>query len=279
MLRTNCWNCGARVNGLHCQMCGAMQGRQADEQAAPQPPRPPRPAAPGGYGPNSAQKYVPGGQPGEWYRHIEPEEEYAPGPPDQDIDIAKSYGMRGFALSPGAPGYVPGGKPPSLYPEMLAPEPLDPAPSVGSRVAEALSVPLATLRGGIAGIICAALWAALLIGTQRFFTYLAFLLGIGVGLGVALGARGHHDIGLSLFAGLLGVLSYCLGLYFAISLDTSQLHHAGINFFALSLNDFSNVVGDFLELNPINFINFVLVPLAAMGTAYKFINRGRDGVS
>jgi hypothetical protein len=27
------------------------------------------------------------------------------------------------------------------------------------------------------------------------------------------------------------------------------------------------------------FLNFVLVPLAAMGTAYRYINRGRDGVS
>jgi hypothetical protein len=222
---------------------------------------------------------VPGGQPGEWYRHIEPEEEYAPGTPDHQADIAKSYGMRGFALSPGAPAYVPGGKPPSFYPEMQSHQPVEPAPTNASRLSEALSVPLATLGGVIAGIVSAAIWAILVDTTKINFAYVAFVLGIIVGLGVALGARGHHDIGLSLFAGALGILSFCLAIYFRLSLEESHLLNEGTNFFALSLNDFSNVVGDYLEQVPINFANFVLVPLAAMGTAYKFINRGRDGVS
>lgn len=294
MLRTHCWNCGARVSGRRCQMCGAAQSNDAAEQMPPPAAGPARPVAwgNGAYGPNRARqyvpggppgerKYVPGGQPGEWYRHMEPEEEgYAPGTPDEPMGIARGYGMRGLALSPGAPGYVPGGRPPNLYPEMEHPLAAEPAPPPApASLSEALSVPLATLGGVVAGIICAALWAVLLIGTQRFFVYLAFLLGIGVGLGVALGARGHHDIGLSLFAGALGIFSYCLALYFALSLDASHLLQGGFNFFALSLNDFSNILGDFLERNPINFVNFVLVPLAAMGTAYKYINRGRDGIS
>ncbi len=138
---------------------------------------------------------------------------------------------------------------------------------------------LATLGGGLAGIISAAIWAVVLNATGINFSYVAFLLGIVVGLGVALGARGYHDIGLSLFAGALGILSFCLALYFRLSLAESHALGQGTNLFALSLNDFLNNVGDYLANNPINYLNFVLVPIAAMGVAYRYINRGRDGVS
>ena len=136
-------------------------------------------------------------------------------------------------------------------------------------------MPLAAVGGLVGGIVSAALWALILDATRINFSYLAFLLGIAVGFGVALGARGHHDIGLSLFAGALGVLSFCLALYFRLSLAESHVLGDGTNFFALSLDDFLNQLGDYLTLNPINFLNFLLVPAAAMGMAYKFISRGR----
>jgi hypothetical protein len=217
-----------------------------------------------------------------WYGQRESyEESYAPDAPNQPPD-ARSYGMRGVSLSRGAPPYIPGGPPQSTYPAMIGPQPMEPvsaAPVAQSSVPEALSVPLATLGGLIGGIVSAAIWAIILETTRINFSYVAFLLGIVVGLGVALGARGHHDIGLSLFAGALGIFAYCLALYFRLGLGESHASGGGLNFFALSLNDFSNIVGDYLVLNPINFLNFVLVPLAAMGTAYRYINRGRDRVS
>jgi hypothetical protein len=110
-----------------------------------------------------------------------------------------------------------------------------------------------------------------------FVLGIAFALGIIVGLGVALGARGHHDIGLSLFAGALGILTCCLALYFRLSLLEGHLRHETANFLALSLEGFSNLVGGYLVSSPLNFINFVMIPLAAIGTAYRYINRGRDG--
>ncbi|HEX6777896.1 MAG TPA: hypothetical protein VF099_06815, partial [Ktedonobacterales bacterium] len=88
-------------------------------------------------------------------------------------------------------------------------------------------------------------------------------------------ARGHHDIGLSLFAGGLSLLVFFLAMYFRLSLEYSHVVGEHGNFFALSFDDYMNVLGDYITAVPINFLNFVLVPIAAMGTAYKYINRGR----
>lgn len=139
---------------------------------------------------------------------------------------------------------------------------------------EALAVPLALLGGLIGGVIGAAIWAFIVNLTHINLAYLAFVLGILVGLGVALGARGHHDIGLSLFAGALGLFVFFLAMYFRLSLAYSQAGGSA-NLFALSLDDYVNGLGDYLTAVPINFLNFALVPLAAMGTAYRYITRGR----
>jgi hypothetical protein len=143
---------------------------------------------------------------------------------------------------------------------------------------EALAVPLAVVGGLVGGVIGAAIWAYILylIG---FSYYFSFLLGFAVGLGVALGARGHHDIGLSLFAGALGVCSFGLTLYFRLSLAESRVLGEGANFFALSLDDFLNRLGDYLTHYPFNLLNFWTVPIVAMGTAYRYIHRGGRGVS
>ena len=180
----------------------------------------------------------------------------------------------------GARPYVPGGQPQDIPPvQMMGPQQFGPAmrPVMETQPqgSEALAVPLAVLGGLAGGVIGAVIWAFILDLTHINFSYLAFGLGILVGLGVALGARGHHDIGLSLFAGALSLFSFFLALYFRLSLAESHVLSESANLFALSLNDFSNVLGDYLTANPINFLNFVLVPMAAMGTAYKYINRGR----
>lgn len=270
MLRTNCWNCGARLNGSQCQMCGAAQQSAADQPVERQAPGAFRPASQGAgaYIPGRQPQYVPGDLPEiDWYGQSAPYEgQYAPDAPGQQPGIS-SYGMSELSLSSGAPPYVPGA------------QPVAPPPVAQSRTWEALSVPLATLGGLTGGIIAAAFWALFLHTLGISFPYASFLLGVAVGFGVALGARGHHDIGLSLFAGVLGLLSFCLTLYFRLSLAESHLLGEGINFFALSLNDFSNTLGDYLVHNPFNFLNFGLVPMTAMGMAYRRINRGRDGAS
>jgi hypothetical protein len=343
MLRTTCWNCGARLTRPVCQMCGSAQPPDTMEQdpaerpvvrQAQQPMRPTSPGAgvsgsgglpgygrggqisnrsgsrsfQGGYGPRGPYEggYAqPGPYEDSYGQRGAYEGSYAPDVPDQQVD-RWGYEPRRPSQSAGAPPYVPGGprQPPSAPPyvprghpqrawsedqppqvwadQALWPQPAAPAlahQSAQPRGPEALAVPLATLGGVIGGVISAAIWAVILDMTRYNFWYIAFLLGVIVGFGVALGARGYHDIGLSLYAGALGVLTYCLALYFRLSLLESHVLGSGLNFFALSLDDFLNRLGDYLLLNPINFVNFVTVPMAAMGMAYKYINRGRDGIS
>lgn len=162
---------------------------------------------------------------------------------------------------------------------MMGPQPygppMGPAMQAQPKGPEALAVPLALLGGLAFGVVGAAIWGFLVDATQHNFSYLAFVLGILVGLGVALGARGHHDIGLSLFAGGLSLLVFFLAMYFRLSLDYSHVVGENTNFFALSFDDYINSVGDYMTAVPINFLNLVLVPLAAMGTAYRYITRGR----
>src|SRR5690348_16165320 len=185
MLRTTCWNCGARLSGPRCQMCGAAQNGPGDQPGEQQAARATYPSSPdmGAYVPNRQPRYIPGGQPGMgWYgqreSYEEPyEESYAPNAPDQPPDV-RSYGMRGLSLSRGVSPYIPGGPPQPSYPAMLDPQPMEPAPVARSSVSEALSVPLATLGGLIAGIVSAAIWAVMLDTTRINFAYVAFLLGI-----------------------------------------------------------------------------------------------------
>ena len=283
----NCWNCGARLSGPKCQMCGAVQAPQPAPPAVPggptgqslarrasMPARPPSGANP--YVPEGRPGYGPDGQPGLGaYAQRDPYQQ--PGMPGSGA--YQRPPISGYAM-PGERRYVPGGQPqdvppPPLWePEAFAPAsaPVTETPSGWS---EALSVPLALLGGLATGVVGAAIWGYLVDLTHINFAYLAFVLGIIVGLGVALGARGHHDIGLSLFAGALSLLVFFLAMYFRLSLEYSHVIGGGANFFALSFDDYSNVLGDYLTLNPINFLNFALVPMAAMGTAYKYINRGR----
>lgn len=227
---------------------------------------------------------MPGGQPEYWqgdrpemgsYRQsgMYADGGYAPDEPTWQSDTPGHRTSRP-SLSPGVPPYVAGGPPRQAVPvQVPGPQPITPPMQAQPRVQEALAVPLAVLGGLVGGVIGAAIWAYILDATRINFSYLAFVLGIIVGLGVAIGARGQHDIGLSLFAGALGVCCFGLALYFRLSLRESH------SLSGLSPNDFSNLLGDYLTLNPINFLNFGLVPLAAMGTAYRYIHRGGRGGS
>ena len=202
-----------------------------------------------------------------------------PGMPGSGYYQQAGYGNQHYQ-TPGARPYVPGGQPQNLPPpQMMGPPPFapvnPPAMQSPSRWAESLSGPLALLGGVIFGVVGAAIWGFLVDTTQHNFSYLAFVLGILVGLGVALGARGYHDIGLSLFAGGLSLLVFFLAMYFRLSLSYSHVVGENANFFALSFDDYINAVGDYMTAVPINFLNLVLVPLAAMGTAYRYISRGR----
>lgn len=284
MMMTTCWNCGARLSGPTCQMCGAVQAPQAGQPSGPagQPVvsqasmsvRPPSGAHP--YAPEGRPGYGPDGQSGLGaYAQRDPYQQSGmPG-----SDFYQRPPISGYAM-PGERRYVPGGQPQDIPPPPLwEPQAFAPASApvieTPSGWSEALSVPLALLGGLATGVVGAAIWAFILDSTHHYFTYLAFLLGIVVGFGVALGARGHHDIELSLFAGALSLFVYFLALYFRLSLAESHILGESANLFALSLDDFVNGLGDYLVANLINFLNFVLVPMAAMGTAYKYINRGR----
>ena len=300
-MTTLCWNCGARLNGQKCQMCGAMQTSEAA------PPPPPSYSGPAGQPvvrqasmsvrpPSNAPSYESNEQPGYYRpgghpdmgRYSQNGPYQQPGMPEGGYYQQPGYGSQPYQ-APGERRYVPGGQPQDVPPApVMGPQQYGPAMSsqqYGSAMgpvmqaqpqgSEALAVPLALVGGLVGGVVGAALWAFILDLTHINFTYLAFVLGIIVGLGVALGARGHNDIGLSLFAGVLGLFSFFLALYFRLSLAESHVLGENANLFALSLNDFSNMLGDYLTANPINFLNFALVPLAAMGTAYRYITRGR----
>ena len=300
-MTTLCWNCGARLNGQKCQMCGAMQTPEAG------PPPPPPYSGPAGQPvvrqasmsvrpPSSAPFYESNGQPGYDRPGGQPDRgSYSPYGPSQQAGMPgggyyqqPGYGNQPYQM-PGERRYVPGGQPQDVPPvQMMGPQQYGPAmglqpygPAMGpamqaqSSRAEALSVPLGVVGGLVGSVIGAIIWAFVLDLTHINFWYLGFALGFFVGFGVALGAGGHNDIGLSLFAGALGLFSFFLALYFRLSLEESHLLSENANLFALSFNDFPDVLGEYLKLNPFNYINFVLVPLVAAGAAYRYINRGR----
>ena len=99
---------------------------------------------------------------------------------------------------------------------------------------------------------------------------LRILLGILVGGGVLLGARGQRNhIVLAVLAAVLGLFSFFLALYFRVSLAYADALGSGMNV-ALPIGDFfDGLMGDYLQTNPINYIFFLVVPLIAGITAFR----------
>jgi hypothetical protein len=104
-------------------------------------------------------------------------------------------------------------------------------------------------------------------------TVFGFLLGVLVGLGVWLGARGYRHIALAGLAAVLGFFSLFLGLYFLVSLDYSDAINPGsANLFALPIDLFFGHLGDFFSAEPYLYLLLIAVPLLAGATTYR---RGR----
>jgi hypothetical protein len=269
MAIARCWNCGAGVAGPTCQMCGAAQ--QAN--AAPTPPayapggqpavsqasmsvRSPQSMAGNQYVPGGQYQYPPAGQPGGWQAQ-------PPMPGYAQQGYQQGYPQPGY--QPPMPGQAyPGAQP--VGPNMTA----NAGPSAGL-VVGALLLPL--VGGGIAAIIGALIWAFFLESTKTNYTFLGLGLGLLVGIGVVLGAGGRRNGLLAIIAGVLGLLSFFLALYFRLSLATADFFGEGTNLFALPFGNFFDVLNQYLQDNPINYLYFVLVPLIAAGTALR--GRGR----
>jgi hypothetical protein len=153
---------------------------------------------------------------------------------------------------------------------------MPPAAPAGQTALLALPLVLA-LVGGLVGVVLGALaWAFFLQFTKTNFFFLGVLPGLIVGFGVLLGSGWQRrQILLALLAAVLGLLSFGLGLYFRVSLLVAGVLGEGTNLFALPFGDFFDVVKLYLQDNPINYINFALVPLFAAIAAFNGGGRTR----
>jgi hypothetical protein len=182
------------------------------------------------------------------------------------------------------PGYQqqgyqqPGYQPPSAYQQQQAYLGTPPAsPAIGQQGGlDPMGLVLGLAGGLVGGIVGAIIWAFFLQLTKTNFTFLALGLGFLVGLGVLLGARGQRHIVLAVLAGVLGLLSFFLALYFRLSLALADILGEGNSLFALPFGDFFDVLKLYLQDNAINYLYFVLVPLIAAGTAFGGLNQRRS---
>jgi hypothetical protein len=273
-MMTTCWNCGARLSGPTCQMCGAVQAPQAGQPSGPagqpvvsQASMSVRPTSGGQPG------YPPGEQPGMGgYPQNGPYQQ--PGMPGSGVYQQPAYGMSQPYQTPGAQPYVPGGQPQGALPgQMMGPQPFAPAmrPAPTSQPSFMAALPLALVGGLVGGVIGALIWAFLLQITS-YNIYFVYAIGLGflVGLGVAFGGRGRFHLALAVLAGALGLFSVFLALYFRLGLAVSDVLGQGLNPFALPLGDYFDVLKLYLHDNPINYLYFVLTPFVAIGSCYRF---------
>jgi hypothetical protein len=216
--------------------------------------RSPQPTA-NGYAAGAQNPYPQAGQPGAWQgQQPVPSQGHWQGYPQQ------------------SPGYQqPGYQGPSAYQQQQAYMGATPAaPGAKQQVAlNPLALLLGLVGGGVAAMIGALAWAFFLELTKTNFYLSGVLLGLLVGACVALGARGQNRFMLAVIGAVLGLLSFFLALYFRLSLGTADLLNEGTNLFALPFSDFFNVLKLYLQDNPINYANFVAIPVIAALTAFN----------
>ncbi|HLV97336.1 MAG TPA: hypothetical protein VKT82_01555 [Ktedonobacterales bacterium] len=274
MAMATCWKCGAQVIGPTCQRCGAAQqpgagaaqgqpvvGQASMSARSPQPPG-------GGYAAGGQYPSPQANQPGGWQG-----QQPAPGQGAwQTPPPAPGQGnWQGYPQQP-APGYPqPGYQGPSAYQQQQVA--MGGTPAMPGAKQQAPLNPLALLLGlvggGVAAVIGALAWAFFLELTKTNFYLSGVLLGILVGAGVALGARGQNRFVLAIMGAVLGLLCFFLALYFRLSLATADVLGTGTNLFALPFSDFFDVLKLYLQDNPLNYANFVAVPLLAALTAFN----------
>lgn len=174
------------------------------------------------------------------------------GPPEQQYDAP--YGPDGAAGGWQQPVALIG-QPAGAQPAMSAP--------ASAAAGFGLRVVLAALFGFIAAVLSALVWAFLLNLTKTNFYILGVLLGFVVAIGVLLGARNQRHIVFITLAGVLGLLCFVMALYFRLSLAYTD------SLLGLPFSDFSPALKGYLSDNPINYLNFVAVPLVAIIATYR----------
>ena len=192
-----------------------------------------------------------------------------PGMPGSGFSQQPGYGMsQPYPASGAQPGQMMGQ-------QQFAPA-VGPAPAA-AQASLVVFLPLVlALVGGLVGCVVGALiWAAVLQLTRYNISYIAIGLGFLVGAGVAFGARGRFHLVLALLAGVLGLFSFLLALYFRLGFAVSDALGQGLNPFALPLGDFFDALKIYLSDNPINYIFFVLVPFTAILTTYRLSSGAR----
>lgn len=241
MAVATCWNCRNPVSGAVCPTCGAQQAMSAP-----------------GYPPSApAQPSV--SQASVSYRQDAPM--YGQGQPS-----APNYPMGGQGQPYGGQGYGAGWQQPGAnWQQPMGMQAGMRAPAASAGMGQ--QVLLAALYGAVAAVVGALIWAFFLNITKLNISYLAIGLGFLVGIGVVLGSRGQRHMVYMVLAGVLGLLSFVLALYFRISLIVAPiLGDSSANVFALPFGDFSEFVKLYLKENPINYIYFVAVLLVAVLT-------------
>lgn len=266
MAMATCWNCGARVAGPTCQMCGAAQqaggaegppayvpGGQPVVSQASMSVRSPQPTAGSDYASGSQYQYPSAGQAGGWQGQ----------PPMPGQGGWQGNPQQGYRQQPGYP--PPGSQPPSAYQQQQAYRGAQPAgPAVRQRaVLDPMGLVLGLVCGTVGGIIGAIIWAAVLNLTNYNLSLIAVVLGWLVGFAVLLGARGQRHFVLAIVAGAVGLASFFFALYLRVS------YWEGLGFTGLPIGNFTSAMSDYLHTNPFNYVYFVLVPLIAAGTTLR----------
>lgn len=265
-----CWNCGARVASPTCQMCGAAQqpggaqGQPVMNQASMSV-RPPQLAAGNHYAPGGQYPYPPANQVSGWQPQPQPSQPAWQGqqPP---------AGQAGWQNYQPQPGYQqPGSQQPSAYQQQQAAMGMRSAVPAASQTAtlNPVALLLGVAGGTVGGLVGGVIWAAVLNLTNYNVYYLAILIGILAGAGVALGARGQNRIVLAVIAAVVGLLTFLVALYLRVS------YWERLSFTGLPIGDFTRAMGDYLQTNPINYIFFLGVPLIAAITAFRGLNQRR----
>jgi len=231
-------------------MSPAAPGGQPVVSQASMSVRPPQITAGNQYGPDGQPPYPPAAPSGGWPGYQQP----APG----------QAGWQGY---PQQPGY----QPPSAYQQQQAALGMTPA-AAPARQAALLALPLLlALVGGLVGVVLGALaWAFFLQFTKTNFFFLGALPGLIVGFGVLIGSGfQRRSVLLAVLGAVLGLVSFILALYFRLSLLLADDLSEGTNLFALPIGDFFDTLKIYLQDNPLNYVNFALVPLFAAITAFN----------
>lgn len=130
------------------------------------------------------------------------------------------------------------------------------------------NLPVAVIAGIVAGIVCAAVWAGIAVITSTVHSYIAILVGLGVGFAVRKAGKAV-EIKFGITAAVIAVLSCALGIFLAtIGFTASEM---GMNFFEVLINFDYSFLPEIIkaDFEPVDTLFYTLAILSAFGVGYE----------